>query len=700
MGKLVKYEVRGGVAVLTIDNPPVNALGAALRRKLMRRVARAEGDESVRAIVIRAAGRTFPVGADVREFGQPPKEPLLPELCNRIEAAEKPVVVAIHGTALGGGLEIALAGHYRIADAPARLGLPEVLLGILPGAGGTQRTPRLTGAGPALEMMLSGRPVSAQRALEIGLIDRIAEGDLAEEAIAWARELGEAAEAGAAPRRSRDQRAGLADPDAYLRAIAERRKALQGSRLPAPPRIVDCVEAALLVPFETGLAMERAAFEECLASDEAAALRHAFFAERLVAKVPELVRAEPREVGRVGVVGAGLMGAGIATVCLAAGLEVTLVERDEAALAAGLERIEKLHARAVEKGRARPEQVAERMARLRPVTDMAALAEADLAIEAVFEDEQAKRAVFAALDRVLRPGAILATNTSYLDIDALAAATSRPEDVIGLHFFSPAHVMKLVEVVVGARSDEAVTATAFALARRLGKVPVRAGVCDGFIGNRILTAYRQVADFMLEDGASPYEIDAAMRDYGFALGPYQVADMAGLDIAWARRKRLAASRDPAERYVRIADLLCEAGRFGQKTGAGYYRYEAGSRHGAPDPEVLALIDAERAERGIRPRPFAPEEIQRRCLEAMINEGARILGEGIALRPADIDVVMLLGYGFPRWRGGPMFEADRIGLLPLHAELARRAREEGDFWRPAPLLEELLADGRRLRDLNG
>ena len=697
MSKVVKYKVTDGVAVLTIDNPPVNALGAALRKRLMEAIERAEAEENVRAILIRAAGRTFPVGADVREFGLEPKAPLLPELCDRIEAARKPVVVAIHGNALGGGLEIALAGHYRIADRGARLGLPEVLLGILPGAGGTQRTPRLTGARPALEMMLSGKPVSAARALEIGLIDRIASGELAREALDWAREL---AESGAPTRPTRDQRQGFGDADDYLKAIAERRASLKNTRLPAPPRIVDCVEAALLVPFETGLAMERAAFEHCLASDEAAALRHAFFAERRAAKVPEMERAKARDVHHVGVVGAGLMGAGIALVCLDAGLRVSLLERDGPALEAGIARLKTLYERAVAKGYAHQSQVDERLARLNPVTDMAELSNVDIAIEAVFEDEAAKRDVFAALDKVLRPGAILATNTSYLDIDALAATTSRPEDVVGLHFFSPAHIMRLVEVVVGARTDDAVTVTAFKLARSLRKVAVRAGVCDGFIGNRILTAYRQAADFMLEDGASPYEIDAAMRAYGFPLGPYQVADMAGLDISWARRKRLAPSRDPDERYVRIDDMLCEAGRLGQKTGAGYYRYESGARSGVADAEVLALIDAERAEKGITPRTFTASEIQARCLAAITNEGARILGEGIALRPSDIDVVMMLGYGFPRWRGGPMFAADHSGLLPLKTQLESWAASEDDFWKPAPLLGQLLAEGRRFQDLNG
>ncbi len=696
MSKVVTYQVTDGVAVLTINNPPVNALGAEVRKKLARRIGRAERDDAVQAIVICAAGRTFPVGADVREFGRTPKPPLLPELCDRIEAARKPVVVAIHGNALGGGLEIALAGHYRIADKSARLGLPEVLLGILPGAGGTQRMPRLTGARPALDAMLTGKPISADKALKIGLIDRISDENLRADALDWAREL---AARGAGPRRTRDQRQGFGDPDDYLKAIAERRAGMSATRLPAPPKIVECIEAALLTPFEAGIAMERAAFVHCLASDEAAALRHAFFAERLVAKVPELEHASARELRHIGVVGAGLMGAGIALVCLNAGFTVTLVERSEDALAAGVKRIEGLYARAVAKGFSTGAQVKERLTRLHPVTQIQALSEVDLAIEAVFEDEAAKQAVFAQLDKVLRPGAILATNTSYLDIDALAATISRPEDVVGLHFFSPAHIMKLVEVVVGARTDDAVTVTAFKLARAVQKVPVRAGVCDGFIGNRILTAYRQAADFMLEDGASPYEIDSAMRAYGFPIGPYQVADMAGLGISWARRKRLAPTRDPNERYVRIGDLLCEAGRLGQKTGAGYYRYEDGSRMGKPDPEVLALIDAERAEKGISPRGFDEGEIQDRCIAAMTNEGARLLGEGIALRPADIDVVLMLGYGFPRWRGGPMFAADQTGILALKARLDSWAQTEGAFWDPAPLFAHLLADGLKLADLN-
>ncbi|HGG04847.1 MAG TPA: 3-hydroxyacyl-CoA dehydrogenase, partial [Aliiroseovarius sp.] len=675
--------------------PPVNALGAEVRRALSQQLARAEQDDAVSAIVISAAGRTFPVGADVREFGQPPVDPILTELCNQIEAAHKPVVAALHGSVLGGGLEIALAAHYRIADHGTKLGLPEVTLGILPGAGGTQRTPRLAGAKAALDLMLTGKPISADKAAQIGLIDRVVSENVDTAAGIWAQDL---AENGAGPRPTAAIRTGLEDGAGFVSAVEAAREKVRNSPVPAPSRIVDCVEAAILVPFETGLAMERAAFEHCVATDQARALRHAFFAERLAAKVPELARAKPRPVNSLGVVGAGLMGAGIAYTALNAGFPVTLIERDADALRAGEGRVRGLYTSAVSKGRMSEAEAQDKLAHLTLSTDMTALGPVDAVIEAVFEEESVKRDVFAALDQVMKPGAILASNTSYLDIDMLAATISRPEDVVGFHFFSPAHIMKLMEVVVGARTDDDVTATGFALAKRLGKIPVRAGVCDGFIGNRILTAYRNAADFMLEDGVSPYDIDAAMRAYGFGLGPYQVLDMAGLGISWARRKRLAATRDPNARYVRIGDLLCEAGRMGQKTGRGYYRYDEGNRRGRPDPEVLALIDRERAAKGIRPRAFSTEEIQARCVGAMTNEGARILQEGIALRPSDIDVVMLHGYGFPRWRGGPMMAADLSGLLQIRNALAGWAAEEGAFWAPSPLFDELIKNGRHFADL--
>ena len=699
MGDIVSYERIGDVGVITLDNPPVNALGRDLRAGIVAALEVANADPEARAIVIRAEGRTFPAGADIREFGKPPEEPWLPEVCNRIEESPKPVVAAIHGTALGGGFEIALAAHARIATRDARIGLPEVTLGILPGAGGTQRTPRLSGAQAALDLMLIGKPVPAERAKAAGLIDEIARDreDLDAQALALAAKL---AASGDAPRRTRDRREGFADPVAYERAVREWREKLASSPLPAPKKIVDCVEAALLLPFEAGLEFERAAFEDLVNSPEAAALRHAFFAERRAAKPAGIEGAAPRKVERVGLIGGGLMGSGIAISMLDAGLPVVLIERDQESLQAGIERIEATYARACARGRMSEEEAGLRLARLNGALDYAALGDADLVIEAVVEDMDIKRDVFARAEAAMRPDAILATNTSYLDVNALQAACAHPERVIGLHFFSPAHVMKLLEIVVAEQTASDVVATAFALARRLGKVPVRAGVCDGFIGNRVLTAYRQAADEMLEEGATPGEIDAAMRAYGFRLGPYQVLDMAGLDISWARRKRLAAQRDPGERYVEIGDMMCELGWFGQKAGRGYYIYEEGSREGRENPDVLVLIEELRRSKGIEPRSFTQDEIQRRILAAMANEGARLVEEEIAARPGDVDVVMIHGYGFPRWRGGPMQAADQRGLLQVKKELLAMAEGNPKAWTPALIFDELIKNGMKFADLNG
>lgn len=693
MAEAVRLEREGEVAVLVIDSPPVNALGLAVRAGLAGGLAAALADDGVKAIVIRAEGRTFPAGADISEFGKPPADPWLPEVCNRIEASPKPVIAALHGTALGGGFEVALSAHWRIALASAKVGLPEVTLGILPGAGGTQRTPRLIGAEQALEMMISGKPVPAPKALAMGLLDEVAEDDLPGAALRLARRL--IAE-GAAPRPTRDRRDGMRDAVAYEQAVAAARKAQAGNRLPGPRRIADCVEAALLLPFEQGLEFERAAFTELVGSPEAAGLRHAFFSERRAAKMPE-AKAPARPLTHVAVVGGGLMGAGIAYACLTAGYRVSLMDRDREGLARGLERIAKLQEGAVEKGRMSAAQREADWARLSGVMDMAQLAEADLAIEAVFEDFDVKADVLRGLDAVLKPGAVLATNTSYLDVDALAAVTSRPADVVGLHFFSPAHVMRLLEIVAGRETAPDAVATGLALAKKLGKVAVRSGVCDGFIGNRILTAYRQAAEFLVEDGASPAQVDRAMRAFGMPLGPFEVSDMAGLQIAWARRKRLAATRDPAKRYVAVADRLCEAGRFGQSTGKGWYRYEG--RKPVEDPEVTAIIEAERAAKGITARSFTDEEISTRLLVAMANEGAKILAEGIALRPSDIDVVKLFGYGFPRWEGGPMLWADRFGILQLKKAVQDYAPQAPEFWQPAPNLDAMVVNGTRFADLN-
>jgi len=689
----VRYELDGAIAVLVIDNPPVNALGHAVRAGLVEAIGRAGQDAAVAAVVIRADGRTFPAGADISEFGKPPLEPLLPDVCAVIEACPKPVVAAIHGTALGGGLEVALGAHWRVALASARVGLPEVLLGVLPGAGGTQRVPRLIGAERALEMMISGKQLTAAQALALGLVDQVVEDDLAAAALALARKL--VAE-GAAPRPTSERRDGMRDPVAYEQAVSAARTRHKGDRLPGPRRIVDCVEAALLLPFAQGMDFERAAFMDLVASPEAAGLRHAFFAERAAARMPEAA-ATPRKLDHIGVVGGGLMGAGIAYACLSAGFQVSLMDRDREGLARGLERIAKLQQGAVDKGRMTAERREADWARLSGVMDMAGLAGADLVIEAVFEDFDVKADVLRSLDQVLRPGAVIATNTSYLDVNALAGVTARPADVIGLHFFSPAHVMRLLEIVVADATAPDVVATGLALAKRLGKVAVRSGVCDGFIGNRILTAYRQAAEYLVEDGASPAQVDRAMRGFGMPLGPFEVSDMAGLQISWARRKRMAATRDPGLRYVAIADRLCEAGRFGQSNGKGWYRYDG--RSAAEDPEVTAIIEAERAANGIPAQDFPDDEIRLRCVVAMANEGAKILGEGIALRPSDIDVVKLFGYGFPRWEGGPMHWADGFGILQMRNAVQRFAPQAPGFWQPAPILDEMIRNGRRFAQMN-
>ncbi|MEI5996424.1 enoyl-CoA hydratase/isomerase family protein [Paraburkholderia bengalensis] len=697
-GHAVRRELHNRILVVTVDNPPVNALGVAVRCALSDAIEAAEQDASVDAVLLIGAGRNFIGGADIKEFGKPPLPPSLPAVCNRIEACRKPVVTAIHGAALGGGLEIALAAHYRVAVANAKLGLPEVTLGLLPGAGGTQRAPRLIGAKAALDLMLSGRHVGAREALALGLVDRVGEtDDVLNEGLACVQALLDAK----APVRRTREADGLADRMASRAAIeAARAETSKNARgLFSPLKIVDAVQAALELPFDDGLRHERQLFLQCLDSPQRAGLIHAFFAEREVLKAPETRHAKARAVTSVGVIGGGTMGAGIAVALLDAGLPVTMIERDDASLARGRAHIEKVYDGLIAKGRMTSEAKAAVLTRWNGSTSYDALASADLVIEAVFEDMTVKQAVFAELDRVCKRGAVLATNTSYLDIDAIAASVSRPGDVIGLHFFSPANIMKLLEVVVPAQVSADVVATAFALAKRLRKVPVRAGVCDGFIGNRVLAIYRAAADHMMEDGASPYQIDRAVREFGFPMGPFQVSDLAGGDIGWATRKRRAATRDPNARYVQIADRICERGWFGQKTGRGYYLYPDGARTGTPDHEVEALIDAERERANITPRAFSDEEIMRRYMAAMINEGANVVHQGIALRPLDVDVTFLYGYGFPRHRGGPMKYADSVGLVNVLADIRAFAKEAPVFWKPSPLIVELVERGATLASLN-
>ncbi len=685
----VKYDLDGDVAVVTIQNPPVNAASQAVRAGLVEAVQRAEAE--AKAALIIGDGRTFIAGADIREFGKPPKDPWLPEVCNRIEACKIPVVAALHGTALGGGLEVALAAHYRVAVPSAKLGLPEVTLGILPGAGGTQRLPRLTGAEAALEMITTGRPVSAAAALEMGILDAVQDGtprqiglDMARKAIAKG------------PRPTGDLPAPEpVDFDAWhAKALA------RGKGQIAPATAVRAVQAASELPFADGLARERELFGDLMASPQRVGLIHAFFAERAVAKLPELEGAAPRDLAEIGVIGGGTMGAGIAAACLLAGLKVVLVERDADAVDKAQARVAGMLDSAAKRGKLSPERRSEiDSGGFRAADTYDALGTADLVIEAVFEDMDVKREVFATLDKVCKKGAVLATNTSYLDINAIAQATGRPSDVIGLHFFSPAHIMKLLEVVVADATAPDVVATGFALAKRLRKIAVRAGVCDGFIGNRILAHYRMAIDNMVLDGADPYQVDAALEAFGMAMGPYAVSDLAGLDIGWATRKRKAATRDPRERVPGFADTLCEMGRFGQKTGRGYYLYPDGARKGDPDPEVQQIIADERAKQGLTPRSFTDDEIQRRFMAAMVNEAARVVGDGIARRPLDVDVTMLSGYGFPRWRGGPMKWADMTGLDLVLADLKRFAEDDPWFWQPAPLLQKLVDEGRTFEDLN-
>ncbi|MEL7164763.1 MAG: 3-hydroxyacyl-CoA dehydrogenase NAD-binding domain-containing protein [Pseudomonadota bacterium] len=693
MTDVIGYDRVGDIAVLTADNPPVNALSQAVRQGLMDGMDRAEADKGVRAVVIVGAGRAFFAGADIKEFGKAPLEPSLPDVIDRIEASPLIVIASMHGVSLGGGLEVALGCHYRIAVPSARLGLPEVHLGLIPGAGGTQRLPRLTGVEPALGVMTTGRHVKAPEALEMGVLDDVQDGDPRSLGLAYAEKL--LAEGGA---RRPVSEMPLPDPIDWDAAFAA--TLARGKGQISPAWCVRAVEAAFQGEFQTGLKGERKIFSDLMKTDQRQGMIHAFFGERAVGNLPELKGVAPREVAHIAVIGGGTMGAGIATSALLSGLRVHLLEMSAEAGIAARERIESNLAGALKRGKITAEAHGVMLSdALHIFTDYAALAEVDLVIEAVFEDMDVKKRVFAQLDAVCKPGCVLASNTSYLDINEIAATTSRPADVLGLHFFSPAHVMKLLEVVVGDATAPDVAATGFALGKRLGKISVRAGVCDGFIGNRILSTYRTCADDMILDGASPYAIDAALEEFGFAMGPFAVADLAGLDIGWAVRKRKRAEGAMPARDATYADTLCEAGHFGQKTGKGYYDYAGGPKARVPNPDVLPLIDADRARLGITPRDFTAQEIVRRYMAAMVNEAAKVVGEGIARRPVDVDMVLHFGYGFPRYRGGPLKWADMTGLAELLDDINGYAAGNPDFWSPAPLLQELVAQGRTFDDLN-
>jgi 3-hydroxyacyl-CoA dehydrogenase len=693
MNDVVRYVIDGNIGVISVDNPPVNALSHAVRQGLLDAINAAAAD-ATDAVVIHCEGRTFIAGADIKEFGKPPAEPYLPNLLNEIEASDKVIVAALHGTALGGGFETALSSHYRIALETAKVGLPEVKLGLLPGAGGTQRVPRLAGVEASLGLILSGTPIPAVRAAELGLIDKVVTGDLLEEAKAYAREL---IAAGAAVRRASELQAEDVDDGVIDVAVANIGKRARGQT--APRRIIECIRNAATMPFVEGLERERELFLESMQDPQSAALRHMFFAEREAAKIVGLSSdIETRDIQSVGIIGGGTMGGGIAMSFANAGLPVTLIEINDKALEHGLAIIDKNYAGSVKRGKLSEEKAAGCRELIGGATDYKALADVDLVIEAVFEDPDLKKDIFARLDEACKPGAILATNTSYQDVNAIAEATSRPDDVLGMHFFSPAHIMKLLEVVRADKTAEDVLATVMALSKQIRKVAVVSGVCYGFIGNRMLQGYFREAQLCLIEGGLPESVDAALYDWGMAMGPISVGDLAGLDIGYKARQALPETERGEPAAYRVPDALVEKGRLGQKSGQGFYNYDPETRRKSSDPEVQVIIEREAEALGIERRPIAADEIVDRLIFALVNEGMRILAEGIAQRPGDIDVVYVYGYGFPAWRGGPMHYADAVGLDKVLARIEEfRDRFGEENWTPAPLLEKLVNEGRSLAE---
>jgi 3-hydroxyacyl-CoA dehydrogenase len=686
------YRAHGETAVLTLDNPPVNGLGHELRTALVQGIDRANADPGVKTIVITGAGDAFSGGADIREFNTPKAlaEPALRTVIGVAESSAKPVIAAINGTCMGGGLELSLGCHYRVAKAGAQLALPEVKLGLIPGAGGTQRLPRAIGVEAALNMIVSGAPVAAEKFKATALIDEIIEGDFIAGVLAFAKKA-----AGKPLKRVRDLVIDYPDAEAYFGA-ARNTVAAMAKGFPAPLKCVDAVAASVSKPFDEGIRHEREIFMELIQSPESRALRHAFFGERAAAKIADVPADTPvRKVESVAVIGAGTMGGGITMNFLTAGIPVTLLETKQEALDKGVATIRRNYESSVKRGKLGADQLDKAMALLKPTLSYDDIKGADLVIEAVFEEMGVKEAVFRKLDAVMKPGAILATNTSTLDVDKIAAFTRRPEDVVGLHFFSPANIMKLLEVVRGARTAKDVLATVMKVAKRIRKTAVVSGVCDGFIGNRMLERYQRQCFYLIEEGATPQQVDRALEKFGFAMGLFRVADLAGNDIGWAVRKRRYVE-NPGVPYSKIADRLCEMGRFGQKTGAGWYRYEPGKRDPIPDPAVDKLIADYRKEMGITPRVIGDEEIVERCVYALVNEGAHILEEAIAQRASDIDMVYLTGYGFPLARGGPMLYADTNGLYNVARSMRHLATNpHGDpgFWKPAPLLDKLAQEGK-------
>ncbi len=702
MTTAVKTSLEGDIFLIEINNPPVNAASADVRQGVADAISKFAGEDNAKVAVLYGAGRTFVAGADIKEFGKLPKGLMLPEVVQIVEDSEKPVVCVIHGTALGGGLELALGSHFRVALKGSKVGLPEVAIGVMPGASGTQRLPRLIGFEAAAEIIASGRQVSAKEALQLGIIDAI-------------EDMDDPKAAGMVVARR------VIDENLPIRRLSEMQEKVEGHKgdstffdairaqvkkqargMIAPVRSIDALENAANMSFADGMKAEREIFMELMNSDQSKALRHAFFAEREVAKVPELAEGKAKEIKKAGVIGGGTMGSGITLSMLFAGIPVTMVERDEESAERGRANVTKVLDDGIKKGRYDEAYRDKLLGDFYTVTtDFSALGDADIIIEAAFEMLEVKQDLFRTLDKVAKPDAILASNTSYLDINKIAEVTGRPESVLGLHFFSPAHIMKLLEVVVADKTSADAVATGFALAKKLRKIGVRAGVCDGFIGNRILEVYMKSAAFMVEEGTSPYAIDKAVLGFGYPMGPHQMGDLAGLDIGLMSRKRRIAEGYKGRYAFEYLDWLGEKGDLGQKTGRGCYDYSADPRKGAENEEFLAAIERIRQEKGIPQKgELSADEIMRRYMAAMINEGAKVVEEGIALRPLDVDIVMLSGYGSPRWRGGPMHYADTIGLDKVLADLNEFAKDDAEFWKPAKLIEDLVAKGENFASLNG
>ncbi|HET9742564.1 MAG TPA: 3-hydroxyacyl-CoA dehydrogenase NAD-binding domain-containing protein [Terriglobales bacterium] len=698
MDSPVELTPHGDVAVITINNPPVNALSPAMIDGLARSFAQIGEDAGTRSVVLIGAGKNFVAGADIKEFAKivsgQSRGSDLPVLLDRIEDCSKPVIVAIQGTAFGGGLELAMAGHYRLATRTAQVGQPEVKLGLIPGAGGTQRLPRLAGVAKAVEMCAQGNPIRAEEALAVGIVDRLIEGDLLTEAIAFAHEMASAP----IPRtRERNSKLGTAEQNAAIFAAARETARKKQRNFLAPLVAIDSVENSLRLSFRDGCAAERKLFLECLHSEQSKAQIHVFFAEREVAKIPDVPKETPLiPIQRAAVVGAGTMGGGIAMVLANAGIPVLLREADQVAFDRGLSNIQKNYANSVKRGRFAQAFVDERLKLITPTLTYAGFSDADLVIEAVFEGMALKKQVFADLDRECKSGAILASNTSTLNIDEIAQSTGRPESVVGTHFFSPANVMRLLEIVRGKQTSKEVLATCMNLAKKLGKVGVLVGNCRGFVGNRMFHPYIREATFLVEEGATPEAVDRALYDFGMAMGPLATGDLAGLDVGWRIRKEYRHLEKAGVRQAFAADRLCELGRYGQKTGRGWHRYSE-NRQTSADPEVVDLVRQWAREAGIAQREISASEIVDRCIYALVNEGARILEDGYALRSGDIDIIYLNGYGFPACRGGPMWYADTVGLRTVYDRVCEFEQQHGELWTPAPLLKELALEGRRFSD---